>query len=108
MAKQPVLNIVITQCQPQEEERFNKWYNEVHVPMILKFGRIQQAARYKVISEKTALPQYIAIYKFPSYRDFEEYKNSDECDAAIKEMLATWGKTIDTVSKIQCEMIKEW
>jgi hypothetical protein len=108
MARKPVLNIVTTQCQPHEEEKFNKWYNEVHVPMVLKFRRIEQAARYKVISEKTALPRYIAIYKFPSQQDFEAFEEGPELAAALKEMVETWGKRIDTISRVQCELIQEW
>ena len=108
MAKKPVLNIVTTQCKPEEEERFNKWYNEVHVPMLLKFGRIRHAGRYKVISEKTALPRYIALYWFPSYQDFEEFEKSPELAAAIKEMIESWGRRIDTLTRVQYEIIKEW
>lgn len=108
MANKQILNIVTTQCQPQEEEKFNKWYNDTHIPMLLKFGRIQPVGRYKVISKETALPQYIAIYRFPDYKVFEEFEKSSELDAAIKEMIETWGKRIDTISRIQYETIKEW
>ena len=108
MARKPVLNIVTTQCQPDEEEKFNKWYNEIHVPMMLKFRGIEQAARYKVISDKTALPRYINVYKFPSKQDFEAFEKSPEYAAALDEMVETWGKKIDLISRVQCELIQEW
>jgi len=108
MTNKPVLNIVTTQCQPQDEEKFNTWYNEVHIPMLLKSGCIQRVGRYKVIGEKTALPRYIAMYTFPSYQDFKEFEKGPELSAAVKEMTETWGKGIDMVSRVQCEMIKEW
>ena len=108
MARKSVLNIVTTQCEPYQEERFNKWYNDVHVPMVLRFGRIEQAARYKVISEKAGWPRYVAIYKFPSREDFEAFEQSPELAAALEEMVETWGKKIDTISRVQCELIQEW
>ena len=108
MSGKPLLNIVTTQCQSHEEEKFNEWYNEVHVPMVLKFGRIEHAARYKVISEKPALSRYIAIYEFPSRQDFEAFEKSPELAAALEEMVETWGKRIDTISRVQCELIQEW
>jgi antibiotic biosynthesis monooxygenase (ABM) superfamily enzyme len=32
MADEIVVNIIETKCQPEDEEKFNKWYNEVHIP----------------------------------------------------------------------------
>lgn len=108
MAKKQILNIVTTQCQPHEEEKFNKWYNETHVPMLLKFDRIQAVGRYKVINKNTELPQYLAVYKFSDLKAFEDFEKSPELEAAIKEMIDSWGKRIDTISRIQYVTIKEW
>jgi uncharacterized protein (TIGR02118 family) len=108
MANKPIINIVTTQCQPHEEEKFNKWYNEVHVPMLLKFKGIKSAARYKLISEPSQLPRFIAIYKFDSQKDFEVFEKGTELADAIKEMIGSWGRRIDTISRVQYELIKEW
>ena len=37
MAKARYLNIVGTECVAKDEAKFNKWYNEVHIPMLLKY-----------------------------------------------------------------------
>jgi hypothetical protein len=108
MADRPILNIVTTQCLPQEEEKFNKWYNEVHVPMLLKFKHIKYAALYKDVSEKTVFPRYISIYRFASLKDFEEFEKGPVLAAAIEEMIDTWGKRIDTLNRVQYELIQEW
>ncbi len=108
MPDKPVINIVATQCQPADDAKFNKWYNEVHIPMLLKFKKLKGVARYKVIGKPGDLPKYIAIYKFPSLKDFEEFGKSSELAAAQKEMQGTWGQKIELTSRIQYELIKEW
>ena len=108
MADNQVMVIVSTQCQPQDDEKFNKWYNEVHIPMLLKFKGLKGVSRYKSISEASKLPRYIAMYKFGSLKDYEEYEKSPELSAAIKDMQETWGKQVELVSRVQYELIKEW
>ncbi|MFC1902091.1 DUF4286 family protein [Chloroflexota bacterium] len=108
MEDKPVINIVATRCQPQDEEKFNLWYNEVHIPMLLKSKRLTGVIRCKDMNSSSKLPQYIAIYKFANQKDFEEYKKSAELAAAIEEMQGTWADRIELTSRTQYELIKEW
>ena len=48
MADKPVINIVGTRCQPDDDAKFNKWYNEVHIPMLLKCKELKGVTRYKI------------------------------------------------------------
>jgi hypothetical protein len=107
MSINQVINIVGTQCQPKDEEKFNKWYNEVHVPMLMKTKKIIGVARYKLIGA-TGLPNYIALYKFANQKDLEAFMVSPEREAAGKEMRETWGKEIEVTSRVQYELVKEW
>jgi uncharacterized protein (TIGR02118 family) len=108
MADKPIINIVATQCQPTDDEKFNKWYNEVHIPMLLKNKKLKAVTRYKVIGKPSDLPRYIAIYKFDSLKDFEEFGKGPEMDEARKDMQATWGQKVEVTSRVQYEVIKEW
>lgn len=108
MADKPMINIVATQCQPIDEEKFNKWYNEVHIPMLMKFKGLKGVSRYKSISESSQSPRYIAIYKFGSFKDFEAFNKSPELAAALKEMQESWGTRVELMSRIQYELIKEF
>ena len=47
MGSNAIINIVATECRPEEEERFNKWYNEVHVPMLFKYKGMKRVTRCK-------------------------------------------------------------
>lgn len=108
MANRPIVNIVTTQCNPKDEARFNKWYNEVHIPMLMKYKGVKGVTRYKTSAEKAEKPTFIAIYKFDTAKDFENFGKSPEFAAAIAEMKQSWPQGIEIVSRAQHELIQEW
>ena len=105
MADKPFINIVGTACPPQDEERFNKWYNEVHIPLLCKYKGLKGVTRYKIASQSAGAAQYIAVYNFDSLKDFEAFGKSPEFSAAIKEMNESWPQGISIVSRVQYERI---
>jgi uncharacterized protein (TIGR02118 family) len=103
-----IVNVVTTQCQPEDDQKFNHWYNTVHVPMLLKFKRLQGVIRYKTMSEPGQPVQYIAVYHFATKKAFEDYVASQELAAAVKDMGETWGDKVKLVSKVAWEQLKAW
>jgi len=109
MAKQRILSIVVTECPSDSAEKFNKWYNEVHIPMLMKYKGIKKAARYKVMDENKDKSQFIAIYEYESKEDMAGLNSSPEFKAAIEEMQETRkGQAFDIKSAFSCEPIKTW
>jgi uncharacterized protein (TIGR02118 family) len=108
MPDRKIINIVGTRCRPQDEEKFNKWYNEIHIPMLLKFKGLKGAARYKLAGESAEMPTYIAIYEFASRKDFEDFGQSPEFAAAIEEMQKSWPSGIEILVRTPYELIKKW
>jgi uncharacterized protein (TIGR02118 family) len=108
MAEKQVIFIVGTRCQPKDDAKFNKWYNEVHIPMLMKSGYIKRVARYKAIGKPGDAPGYLAIYQFASMQDFKAHETSPARDAAIKEMGESWGNQVELTSRVQYELLKEW
>ncbi len=109
MAKTRILNIIATECVPKNDIKFNKWYNEVHIPMLLKYKGIKKVTRYKIIDEKAEKPGYIAVYEFDSKESLAEMPNSAEFKAAIEEMQNTWkNEMFDIKWAISCEPLKTW
>jgi uncharacterized protein (TIGR02118 family) len=106
MAKKHMINIVTTQCQPQDEARFNQWYNGTHIPMLMKYKGVKRVARYKILG--TEGPQFIAVYHFESKQDFDSFTHSPEFKAAIEEMNQSWPQGINITSRQQSELIQEW
>lgn len=109
MKSKPIINVVATQCQPEDEEKFNKWYNEVHIPMLLKFKGIKEVTRYKLINGTEEYPKYLAIYKFQNQNVFQLFQTSSEIEATREEMMETWkGEGFKIRWLVQYEPIKTW
>ena len=109
METKPVINVIATQCQPEDEEKFNRWYDERHIPLLLKFKGLKEATRYKIISETDEYPKYLTIYKFDSQKDYEEYQVSPEYAAAIEEMRESWGESgFELKWHVPYETMKTW
>jgi len=104
-----VINVVATECQPEVEEKFNKWYDEIHIPLLFKFKGMRRVTRYKILKETEEYPSYLAIYEFESRQAFEEYVNSPELAAGRAEMNETWkGGGFEIKWRVQYETMKTW
>jgi len=89
MSKARVVNIVCTECKPEDAEQFNKWYNEVHIPMLMKYKGIKKVTRYTSIQNE-GKPRYLAIYEFDKKADMDNMQSTQAFKDAIEEMNETW------------------
>jgi hypothetical protein len=71
-----------------KEERFNQWYNEEHLPALLKVPGVLGASRYISLDGS---PKFTAIYELekPDIPSSESWKNA----------VASTPRPIDVVSK---------
>ena len=90
MAQGMILNIVATECPAENEARFNKWYNEVHVPMLLKYKGLKKVGRYRLMGESEGQAKYLAIYGFETKEALDGLPKSPEFAAAMEEMQGSW------------------
>lgn len=95
MSSTPVIWTVGLQCQPEDEENFNRWYDDVHVPMLLAGGHVAKVTRYRLASETydvapgtMVCPRYQTIYEFESQASFDAWMNGDERAAAGEDKAA--------------------
>jgi uncharacterized protein (TIGR02118 family) len=107
MAK--LVNLVATECKPEAEDKFNKWYNEVHIPLLFKHPGMKKVTRYKIREKSAESPTYLAIYEFESPQAFEAYSSSPELAAGRDEMKETWKDGgFDIKWRAQYEELKTW
>jgi uncharacterized protein (TIGR02118 family) len=107
MPDKPVINVVMTKCKPEDDVKFNKWYDEVHIPMLMKSKKLSKTVRYKVM-ETGKQPSFMAVYYFASQKDFEDFNKGPEIEAARKDMQEVWGQKVELTSRVQYEFIREW
>ena len=109
MENKPVIHIVGTRCKPEQEEKFNKWYDEIHIPLLFKFPGMTGVKRWKLLTEDGGYPEYLAIYEFENQSAYEEWQTSPEREAAMIEMNETWKEGMFEVNwRVQYEALKTW
>jgi hypothetical protein len=68
---------VVKATIPKEQEKeFNRWYDEVHVPMVLQFNGMVSARRYKAILGEDKY-QYMAVYEVKDEPTLKKLLESD-------------------------------
>jgi uncharacterized protein (TIGR02118 family) len=109
MDNTPVLHIVGVRCEPQIEEKFVKWYNEVHIPLLLKFKGLKKATCTRAIKRSEEYPEYLSIFEFDNKQAFLDYEKSPELAAAAVERDETWKEGgWDRMWRVQYEVLKTW
>ncbi|MCP5328938.1 MAG: EthD family reductase [Steroidobacteraceae bacterium] len=98
MRSNRVIWTVGLQCRPQDEDKFNKWYDEVHVPMLLKGGHVSKVTRYEladavydVAPGAMKCPKYQTVYEFEDQQKFEAWMHGEERMAAGRDKAEAWG-----------------
>ena len=77
-----------------KEVAFNTWYNQEHVPQVLRYNGVVGARRYMRLTgdDKYA---YMAVYEFASEAVLEAFLKSE----ALKELRAEYNRNFGTVSE---------
>jgi hypothetical protein len=84
--------VVRANITKDKEAAFNKWYNEEHVPMLLRYNGAVSARRYRKILGNDKY-EYMAVYEFASEEVFNRFQESDYIKELIKEYNANFGTT---------------
>jgi uncharacterized protein (TIGR02118 family) len=85
MKEQPAIHLSTLDCAPQNDENFNKWFNEVHIPLLFKFKGLQEVNRYKILTNPSDQPQYLTTYTFTNRQAVNDFLVSQERKDAGKD-----------------------
>ncbi len=88
--------LYLVSLRPHEgyEEKFEEWYNTVHIPELLSCPGFLAAWRYKLVRDDlSGAPEFLAIYRMSGWDAFEseEYlalkaRSQDELQPLDREM----------------------
>ncbi|WP_177330906.1 DUF4286 family protein [Pseudomonas sp. AAC] len=100
MSNQTVIWMVGINCKAEDEEKFNAWYDDVHVPMLLKGDFVKKVTRFKLAGETYHVgaatqpcPTYLTIYEFDNQAKFEAWMNSEARTEAGVDKEKTWSES---------------
>jgi antibiotic biosynthesis monooxygenase (ABM) superfamily enzyme len=109
-----LMNIAGTICPAKWDKEFNKWYDEKHIPINMKFKGLMEITRYQLVRfTDTALvkkyPRYITPYRFKDLETFRVWNTSSELAGAsegIVGLFTKWG--VELVWRVQYEATQTW
>ena len=88
------LFVVRATIPADREAEFNQWYNEEHVPQVLRYNGAVSGRRYrKLVGEDKY--DYMAVYEFASEEVLREFLRSQ----ALKDLRAEYDKHFGAVSE---------
>lgn len=86
------LFIVKANVKPEQEDAFNRWYDEDHMPKALnRFPDVISGRRYKIMDGGDGY-NYMALYEFESEAKMNETMKSDAIQVLIQEFDAAFGE----------------
>lgn len=90
MSGDRVVNLIGIECKPEVENKFVHWYDDIHIPLLMKYKGLIGVKRYRLTGGDGDYPRHLAIFEFESREAFDEYEKSPELAAARAESYETW------------------
>jgi len=88
------LFVVKATIRKDQEEAFNRWYNEEHVPQFMRFNGAVSARRYRAILGEEKY-QYMAVYELADEATLHRLLESQH----FKELRAEYDKHFGAASE---------
>jgi hypothetical protein len=91
-----VLYVVRTWVPGDQLEQWDDWHTKVHVPGVVAQPQVRRARKYRVADDNTPAewaPQYVTVYEFDSWRDWESYNTGPEAARLRAEYAELYGAT---------------
>lgn len=85
MPNNTIIQIVASESTPEKEEGFNKWYTDVHLPMLFEYKGLKQASRYQRMGDDEQGAKHLAIYEFETKEAMAAFSDSPEFAKAIAD-----------------------
>ena len=99
MNNKPLIWLVGILCKAEAEAKFNAWYDDVHVPMLLKGDHVKKVTRFKLADETyhvgttaQSCPNYLTIYEFENQDQFDSWMNGQARAEAGEDKEKTWSE----------------
>jgi heme-degrading monooxygenase HmoA len=92
MCNSPVILVVGTDCsEPGKEEEFSRWYDETHIPEVLRVPGMLGATRFEGLDGGGDYPRFLVIYQMESEEAVRAFKMHLKRQRAGEAPDFTWG-----------------
>jgi heme-degrading monooxygenase HmoA len=109
MPSHKIIQIVAAESTPEKDAKFDKWYREVHIPMLFEYEGVKEVNRYRLKGDFKGCSKYLTMYEFDTEEEMAGFAKSPAFAAAV----ADFEDKKDTVGFISkwfavYEKIKTW
>lgn len=80
-----LIQIVAAESPPEKDALFEKWYTEVHIPMLFEYEGVKQVSRYRLQGDNKQCSRYLTIYEFDSKEAMAGFAESKAFAAAVAD-----------------------
>lgn len=93
-----LLSLVTAACRPEVEEEFNRWYDESHVPNLLKVPGYLSGRRFRLVDDPVLAhlgmkPKYLALYEIDGPASVPAIADPDRMSPAARAELQNFVTT---------------
>jgi hypothetical protein len=104
---------------PDKEAKFNKWYEEEHIPIQLKSRGMKKATYYRlnkpfeapiIACKAEDYPDCLVIYEFEDQKAFDDYWTGQPYQEVHQNVLKTWpeGRPFKILWRVAYNTYKTW
>jgi len=110
VVNKPTIYLGGIQCRLGQDDKFNKWYNETHIPLLFKSEHVMSVTRYKLVPLiEGQNPMYLTTYDFKDKGGVEAWFASPLMAAAVADTKKTWaGEEFEAPWQAVYEPIMTW
>jgi hypothetical protein len=89
------LSLVTVDCRPEFEHEFNRYYDESHVPNLLRVPGYVSGRRFRLVDDPSLAhhnmrPQYLALYEIAALAAVPGMADPEQMTPAAQAELANW------------------
>lgn len=86
-----VMYVVRIKISTADEEEWNRWHNEEHIPLVLALPGFLQVRKFRSLSHHQGETEYIVLYELRNQAAYEKYVLSDEGSILRQHYLDAFG-----------------
>jgi hypothetical protein len=109
------VTMVVVAMPVANEAAINKWYNETHIPLIMKYPGVKKVVRYwrtsaaRTDANPSALPKFITMYYYGTKDEQTNQESSTEWAAVVNNMnTETIDDQMTTVNVVKLDLSKSF
>lgn len=89
-----IMYVVQVKVPLDQEERWNRWYDAEHVPLVLEQPGFIEMRKFRSLNEGRKEAEYTMLYELRNLAAYENFVNSEDAAVIRQHHLDAFGATV--------------